>query len=155
MAAPRFSCSPICCLVAGFSSRPKQISPRNSRTVLSSVTLKLLRINRVSARIRSSAVLIPIVSSRADMRLPTPQTSAAGRMAISLCSLRSSVRATTPRWLAGLGGVITQFCQRFGKTDALHRSASYDVALHAAADARMPPVHCRFHPTTVHKEFVN
>lgn len=86
----------ICCFAGGASSRLIQLSPFSSRTVLSSNTLKCLRIMAGFARESSSAVVMPIPFSFLAMRLPTPQTSSTGWRASIFSARTCDVMASTP-----------------------------------------------------------
>lgn len=65
-------------------------------TVLSSTTLKCLRINRISVSAKSRTVLIPIASSFLLIRRPIPQTSSTGRADINLRWRSRFDKSTTP-----------------------------------------------------------
>lgn len=115
MRSPKDRLHTISCFTGANSSRSRHGSPRSSRTVRSSTTLKCLRIIHVLCSERSSAVLMPIAFSFLLMRRPTPQTSSTGTSASSLRCRSTFERSTTPpvcrchffaAWLASFASVL-------------------------------------------------
>lgn len=115
MRSPNDRLHTISCLADANSSRSRYGSPRSSRTVHSSTTLKCLRIIHVLCSERSRDVLMPVALSLLLIRWPTPQTSSTGTSTSSLRCRSTFERSTTPpvcrchyfaAWLTSFASVL-------------------------------------------------